>query len=201
MDRKRIAIIVPLFVLLGLGGAYVYYQVKTTPTTFSPEQEASFTPSESLNEYTDGSGFSFNYPDNVEVRRNENSDEAVYAYLTLVFPQVDGGVTLTVADTKLLSIDEWVKQNAKGESKTQDIKLSDISGREIITDEGLLTGVLDQGILFTIEVDFGDKKDFWQSVYETFTKTFAFSAPEKESDVSGLGAESDVVFEDEEVIE
>lgn len=197
-------IIIPLFILLGLGGAYLYYQTKTEPNAPSSEQEKLSVPSENLNEYTDGSGFSFSYPDNVEVRSNENSDETVYADLTLVSAQVDGSVTLQVSDTKIRSIDDWIKQSAKKESKTREIKLAGISGQEVNTEEGLVMGVSDQGILFTIEVDFKSQQDFWRSVYDTFLSTFAFSPPQDSQAGSTGGAATgadDIIFESEEIIE
>ena len=199
MDKRIIAIIAPLFILLGLGGTYVYYQTKIA-SRLPSAKEILKVPSKSLNEYTDGSGFSFSYPDNVMVQKKEAA-ASVYADLQLVSSNIPGSITFKVADPKLATSSAWVRKNDKLESSKKEITVAGIAGYELKAEKGLLTGFIDQGILFTIEVDFQNEKDFWQDIYGTFVETFAFTQAEKESDGSGLGLEGDVTFEDEEIVE
>ena len=150
-------------------------------------------PSETFLEYNDLSGFSFSYPDNLSIAKNEASADK-YADLTLSSKDVSGSLTLRIADSEFTSLEQWSKLNT-GASK--DVKLGNLKALEIQTSDRLLLGSLDQGILFTIEMPLLEK-DFWTKVYDKILANFSFTVPEAAQDST---SSDDISFEGEEVVE
>lgn len=147
-------------------------------------------PSETLKEYSDPSGFSFSYPDNLSLTKNQTDDETIYADLQLSVDGVNGSLNLKIADSKFKSIDEWLALN-QGES--EQVKLGNLAAFEVKTNDRLLLGALDQGVLFTIEMPRIDE-DFWMPVYKIVLESFSFTLPQVES------SSDEVIFEGEEVV-
>jgi len=166
----------------------------TNPLSNQETKSESIRPSEALIEYSDPTGFSFSYPDNLSLEKNEVEDLAVYADLELFAKGVNGSLSLKITDSKLKSIEEWAKLNS-GTSK--EAKLGDLSAIEVKTADRLLLGALDQGILFTLEMPLLEE-EFWTIVYEKVKESFSFASPSQE----GVSASpEDVTFEGEEVVE
>lgn len=151
-------------------------------------------PSETLKDYTDPSGFTLSYPDNLSLVKIDIADESTYADIQLTSKEVSGSLNLKISDSKFSTIDDWLKLN-KGTSK--EVKLGNLKGTEITTGDRLLLGSLDKGIFFTIEMPLLEK-DFWMKVYNKVLASFSFNSPEN---VSANTSNSDVAFEGEEVIE
>ena len=155
-------------------------------------------PSETFIEYSDPSGFTFSYPDNLSIEKKEvdpdliGVDKSTYADLQLFSSEVSGSLSLNIADSKFKTIDEWAKLNT-GTSK--DTQLGNLKALEIKTSDRLLLGALDQGILFIIEVPLIEE-DFWMGVYNKILTDFSFVAPEAASTST-----EEVIFEGEEVVE
>lgn len=162
-----------------------------------PKKETA--PSETFIEYTDPSGFSFSYPDNLSIEKSDIEDPNVYADLQIFSKDVNGSIKIKIEDTKLKSLDEWIKLSILGKTVPIDKKLGNLEGKEIKTSDRLMLGALDQKILFTIEVPLVEEK-FWMKVYEKILSEFTFVSPEAQSS-SGSISESDVTFEGEEVVE
>lgn len=162
------------------------------------QQEAEITPSKTLKTYTDPSGFSFNYPDNLSLLNNELKDENSYAELQLTANGVSGSLVLKIADSKLASLDEWVKDKNSTAEAPKEVKLGNLKALQIKSNDKLVLGALDQGILFTIEIP---QKNFWVEVLNTVAADFSFAQPSAgEASVSDSGS-SDVSFDGEEVVE
>lgn len=207
MSRKQLLIGTSLLFIIvgGMLGGYLYQSnfLSKSSDSVVPEDNEESSPSTTLNKYRDSAGFFFEYPENVKIEKKESKDTTTYASLSLSSSQVSGSISFDVSDTKFRSIDEWVKASGK-ESKAKGVKLGELSGKEIDTEEKIMTAALDKGILFSIEVTSENDKDFWQNVYTTFLSTFAFSTPEAPQTGSTNGSvtgETDIIFEGEEVIE
>lgn len=196
MVKKKIVLVgLALFLAAAiLGGIFIFLKFKKTPGVSEKKETVAseVLPAEKLNEYVDGSGFVFRYPENVTVQSQKEPATSVYSDLTLSSEKVSGSISLKVSETKIASL---IKTN----EPEKEIKLGGLAGREIKTEKGLSAAVLDQGVLFNIEVDFGDNKNFWEKVYETFLSNFSFSQTSVTEETTVSGGE--VIFEGEEIID
>ena len=158
-------------------------------------------PSETSIDYTDPSGFSFSYPDNLSIAKNE-VDNNSYADLILSSKEVNGSLNLKISDSKFKSLEEWVKLNEKATVGTpRDVTLGKLKAVEIVTTDRLLLGSLDQGIFFDIEIPLVEK-EFWMKVKDKITTNFSFvSSTTATSGSTAVSSESDVSFEGEEVVQ
>lgn len=191
--NKKIAAALSLVLIVAVA---LFFSNRPKDQLSSPfiNQPKEIIPSETLIEYTDPAGFSFSYPDNLSLEKNEEADEGTYADIQLSSKQVSGSLNLKISDSKFASIDEWVKLN---QGTKREVKLGNLNATEIKTNDRLLLGALDQGVLFTIELPLLEE-DFWMQVYNKILAGFSF-APPSEENVS-LSSD-DVIFEGEEVVE
>lgn len=157
-------------------------------------------PSETFKEYVDPSGFSFNYPDNLSITNKEITDNSTYADLQLSSKDVNGSLSLKIADSKFKTLNEWLKSQQIPDSQTpKDIKLGNLPALEIQQPDRLLLGALDKSVLFTIEIP-AVEKDFWMKVYNKLLADFSFTTPDT-TNTSADTSSPDVSFEGEEVVE
>lgn len=171
-----------------------------TPITnkLSETKEAKkIVPSETFLEYQDLSGFTFSYPDNLSIVKNEIEDESVYADIELTSKDVNGSLSLKISDSKFKTLDEWLDLN-KGDAIPAEINLGSLKGKEIKLKDRVLLGALDQGVFFNIEVP-KVEEEFWMKVYEKLLSGFSFAIPENAS--AQTTASEEVIFEGEEVVE
>lgn len=196
MTKKSILILglVILFVVI----TFLVLNPIRNPLSKSPSGQQStakeITPSETLKEYTDPSGFTLSYPDNLSLTKNDITDESTYADIQLTSKEVSGSLNLKISDSKFATLDEWLKLN-KGTPKK--VQLGSLTGMEIVTQDRLLLGALDKEVFFSIEMPLIEK-DFWMKVYNKVLTSFAFASPQSAStDTSS----NDVIFEGEEVVE
>lgn len=207
MNKKTILL---LCIALGLILAIILilFRGSTKNSLLSPvahKQEAvQIKPSETLIEYNDPSGFSFSYPDNLSLVKNEVVDTDTYADIQLTDKAVNGSLSLKISDSKFTSLDEWVKLNKNASKDSpKEIKLGNLKALEIKTNDRLYLGALDLGVLFTIEMPLIEN-DFWMKVYNKVLSDFSFAPQSNESVTTqgGTNASSDdIAFEGEEVIE
>lgn len=204
---KRVVIsglIVLGIVALSLGGLFLLQQ-KTSPQT---QETVSTTlakkiPSSSQKEYIDPSGFRFSHSEDVTVEEKKSTDSSVYSEVLLTSPRVAGTISLLVADSKVSSIDEWVKEKTLLPEKVDRVKLGSLDASQVPKLDGVITGALDQGVLFSLDVSWKDDKAFWENVYHTLLSSFSFSQPQSSgsSSTSSSQSSNDVIFEGEEVVE
>ena len=198
MKKKPILILTLIgVVVLGVVILNPYKQKSPQSLNTNQQEKAQITPSKTLKTYTDPSGFSFNYPDNLSLLNNELKDESSYAELQLTANEIPGSLVLKVADSKLATIDEWVKmKNSAPTEAPKEVKLGNLKALQVKSNDKLLLGALDQGILFTIEVPQG--KDFWTEVLNIVIADFSF-APPTQGDTSS--SSDDVSYDGEEVVQ
>ncbi len=157
-------------------------------------------PSDTLIEYVDPSGFSFSYPDNLSITKNDIVDDSTYSSLTLNANGVNGSLSLEISDSKFKTIEEWLKLNeAAAVAAPKEVKLGSLKALEVKTKDRLLVGALDQGILFLIEMPLIDEL-FWMEVYNKILSEFTFNTPTSTTTGADNSAD-DVSFEGEEVVE
>lgn len=162
------------------------------------------TPSEDLKEYVDDSGFSFNYPNDIKIGKNEISDNITYANLELTSSQAKGSITIKIADTKLKSVDDWFLENKISTLSAikKDIKIGDILGQEVTVANKLMAIAINQEILFTIEV-YRQNQKYWQTVYDTILSSFNFVPQQSKIETETVPREdstgSEVILEEETI--
>ncbi len=210
MDKKTLLLLGALGLVLVVIGFLVLNPAKQKSSSLQLQDQkqitTQITPSNTFITYTDPTGFAFSYPDNLSLQNNELKDNDTYAELKLIAKGVNGSMNLKISDSKLSSLDEWLKTNKVTTSSQtpKEMKLGNLKAIEIKTTDHLLLGALDQGVLFTIEIPLGQDKDFWTNVYSKVLTDFSFAPPAKENaDPQGevISSSKDVSFEGEEAIE
>lgn len=138
--------------------------------------------------WKDDAGFIFLYPNNVTVKQGESPSR--YTDLTV------GEVKIYAEDTKYKKIDDWAK-GLKGET-IKDVLVGGKNGKEVGFNGGrLVTGVIDENILFVIETERSDKND---GLVDQVIGSFEFYYPT--ATVKAQNVEDDsAVTEEEEVVE
>lgn len=206
MDKKKIILlgIVVLLIILVILAVRALFFKKQENSPQSPLSIKSITkqkvePSTTYIEYTDPTGFKFNYPDNLSLSKQEIEDSSIYASLVLNANGVNGSLNLEIADSKYKSLDEWIK--AKAISQTpKEVKLGNLKALEVKTSDRLLLAALDQGVLFTIEIP-RVEEDFWMKVYDKFLEDFSFASSSDATPGTNNASSGEISFEGEEVVE
>lgn len=199
------AVGIVLVVLAILGAFFLNNRKKATPQRTEQTVDAAL-PSTTLAEFTDSSGISFRYPDDLSVSASKNLDDATYAQIQITSIDYPGSIIVRAADETASSFDIWIKGNAKLASakSSQDAKLADLIAKKFVTTDSTLTAVLDQGVLFTVEVFPQKNQAYWNSAYDTLISSFTIVVPQAApttSSTNDTASTDDVVFEGEEVIE
>lgn len=156
-------------------------------------------PSETLTEYSDPSGFNFSYPDNLSIVKNETEDPKTFADISLASKDISGSLNLKIIETKLTSLEAWLKSNNISSSSATPKDLGILKAMEVKTGDRVMLVSLDQGVLFTIEMP-RIEEDFWNKIYNKVLTNFSFALPEAVNGQSN-SVTNDVSFESEEVVE
>lgn len=195
LDKKIIFLAVGVIILMVVMLKIAIFSSpanKTSNPLVTDSTPVQTTPSQTFKPYSDPSGFSFNYPDNLSLTKNDLTD-ATYADLQLSSKGVEGSLNLKVTDSKFLSTEEWVKSIKDIDGTPKEVKLGNLKALEVKTPSGIKLASVDQGVIFTIEVS---QNDFWTKVYSKLLSDFSFTQPAQDTNTS-----SDVSFEGEEVVE
>lgn len=160
-------------------------------------------PSSVSKEYSDPSGFTFSFPDNINIQRKEN--DSLYSDLILSTNEVNGNITFTVSDSNYNSLEDWKDDNLENLTGLliNQSELGNLSGISFNKKDKITLVAIDQGIEFKMVVDYKDHKKFWENVYKLIRNNFAFTSPAT-SQTTNTGSEApseEVSFEGEEVIE
>lgn len=169
---------------------------KTSDPLVTGSAPVQINPSETFKVYSDPSGFTFDYPDNLSLTKNDLTD-ATFADLQLSAKGVEGSLILKVTDSKFLSAESWAKSIKDIEGQPKEVKLGNLRALEVKTASGIKLASIDQGVIFSIDVS---QNDFWMKVYNKVLADFSF-APPAQDNTSLSGTSDDVSFEGEEVVE
>ncbi len=204
MSKKTLLLLTVAFLLIVGVGIFVFRtQPKSSlsnPIVNQPDVIKT-QPSETVKIYSDASGFSFSYPDNLSLVKNETTDPSSYADLKLTASGVEGSLNIKITDSKFSTLDDWIKSNYPAALPgAKEVKLGDLKAKEIKVNDKLLVAALDKGVLFTLEIPL--QQDFWIKVEEKVLAEFSF-APVSDTTSSGNSDSSPdaVSFEGEEVVQ
>lgn len=203
MGKKSILILIIIIILAATGFLLLNPNGGKKPLPVSPitkqNENIKIQPSVTLKEYTDPSGFSLNYPDNLSLVKNDSADTNTYADIELSSKEISGSLNFKISDSKFTTLDEWLKLNKDAaKNPPKEVKLGNLKGMEVETADRLLLGALDKGIFFNIEMPLIEK-DFWTKVYTKVLESFTFASTENAGSTNQ--AADDISFEGEEVVE
>lgn len=168
-----------------------------SPLTGLSKEEKKVIPSETLKAYEDPAGFTFSYPDNLSIVKNDPENDSTYADIQLVSKGVNGNLSIKISDSKFKNLDEWLNLN-KGATVPKEVSLGSLKGMEVKLGDRVLLGSLDKGVFFDIEIPLIEE-DFWTKVYKQVLANFSFVQPDNAQSVDA--PQNDVSFEGEEVVE
>lgn len=203
--KKLFTLLTVILASIIIGITIFFAWQKKPPISLSNLPPQEIKPSETYIDYTDPSGFSFSYPDNLSIsniKAESEADSNAYADLQLFSKDKNGSLIIRIKDSELTTLDDWLKANNIPQTTTPvEKKLGGLKALEVKTGDRLMLAALDQGVLFTLESPLIEQ-DFWMKVYEKVLADFTFAAPVADSSqgVSDSSAD-DVAFEGEEVVE
>lgn len=209
MNRKYLLIAVSLAAIFVLIGGAVLLKSKKGPSLISPvgleEQQAEEIETELIT-WEDPAGFSFTYPENIEIDTHEE-DEENYAHLELSFSSHPGGIIIWVKDMSYTDIKDWANQEATKGGQIFDTELGGEPAKKIAYSEPvkLVTATIDVDTLVLVEMT-PDGEDYWQKVHDEILSSFTFIPLEGEKATApgpweGEGGAGGIIEEAEEVIE
>jgi hypothetical protein len=152
-----------------------------------------------LKEYTDPSGFKFNYPDDLKVVANDvSTNNTLYADIVITAAGRKGQLTIKAEDATKTFFDEFLKDKI-----TIETKLADVDAFQYQEKNKLITTAYDQSVQFTFTADFSEEKSFWFGVNKQILNSFDFIQPEQPTtnNQSPATSEDEIIFEGEETIE
>lgn len=210
MEKNRLFIAGILVVLVLAGGIIVFKIKKSRAPLVGPVVQETESPK--LTTWEDPAGFSFSYPEEVEIDSHEEDTEN-YAHLELTSPGRFGNVQVWVKETDYSEIEDWVDEEvglpagkAGEEEQIFDTELGGEPAKKIAYSdpEKLVTAAIDVDALVLIEMT-PDEEGYWQDVYNQILDSFAFIPLEGEEaaapETTSGGGDEGVVWETEEVIE
>jgi hypothetical protein len=183
-------IIIAVVVLAVVGGGSVYFfQKKSLVITPGESVVPTPTPAVELTTWDDPAGFSFQYPKDLTVDKNEEDDEN-YAHVELTSKDHPGSVIVWVSDIPKKWPPEGgtVIDTTLGGQPAKKILISTPSAK-------LIVGTVSEGLLFYVDGTLTDKA-YWQTVEDGIVKTFAFTP---ETSAASGQASGDAVDEEEVV--
>ncbi len=199
VNKKLVGLVV---VLLVLAGVIVFVSFKkagplVSPVSTQEEEEVK------LLAWEDQAGFSFLYPDNIEIDPHPE-DKVNYAHLELTSPDYSGRIFIFVKETTFREIDDWVEKEASVGAQVLDTSLGGEPAKKVAyTDpEKMVVSAIDVDALVLLELE-PDSEGFWQGVFDQVLSSWAFIPIEGE-EVAPVGGETSsegIIWEAEEVIE
>lgn len=207
---KKILIILAGIVILGVIGGLLWFRSRQTEDkVVSPMEETSeITPTPAKTQlliWNDQAGFTFQYQPGININKHDE-DQENYAHLDLFMDSKEGSVKILASDTEYKTIEEWATKDKKNSQTGAQRTETTLSGKPAMKvtfadTQGTMVGVIDEGILFTIEL-VPDQEGFWQKVFDqtisSFTLVYPTAAPSSQGTGSGDGSD---VIEEEEIVE
>lgn len=154
--------------------------------------------------WKDQAGFSFSYPKGI-VSDIHDEDIVNYAHIEFTHPDHPGTILIWAKDTKVADAAAWVKnEKSFAEGVVIDTTFGSLPGKKILINspkKKIISGTVDDAIVFSVEGDFGDN-DYWVQTFDTITSTFAFtsSASTNAPDATSQGND-EMMMDEEEVLE
>lgn len=168
------------------------------PTT-SPSE-----PEEKNLTYNDEAGFSFEYPEGLEIK--DESGQNDYSVLKITAADKTGEMVIRVVDTKYKTIDDWLKKapEATGAGDARNIELAGMTGQQIQIENPrrLVTIAIDKGVMYYLESPLNEESVYWNKTHNTIVSSFVLGEAKTEAgSQTTSGGGEDVIYEEEEVVE
>lgn len=205
MNKRILLIVLPVF-LFGIGIAVYYFlsSSKTKPTSpLSQKQTVNklVLPSKETKTYTDDSGFTFSYPNDLVISKTKTTDDATYAALSITSAKTKGMLSFKAISTDAKTADDWTLKNSSGSASVSDAKLGDFQSKMLQANDKTTLVAIDQGVLFLIELSPKTEKEYWKQVLKTITESFSITQPTTSLGNSSPSSDSDIDYEGEEAVE
>lgn len=203
LNKKVLGIGLIIGLLALLGGIFFVRAKKFGPLVSPVGQEEE--ESVSLLTWEDQAGFSFLYPDKLEIDPHED-DEENYAHLELISSDHPGRIFIFVKETTHQEIDDWAAKEISPGAQVLDTQLGGEPAKKVAYSdpEKLVVVAIDVDALVLLELE-PDEEGFWQEIFDQILTSFAFIPIEGE-ETAPAGGESapagdGIIWEAEEVIE
>jgi hypothetical protein len=202
--NKKLTGIGLIIVALVVGGAILIWHFQKIGPLVTPIGEQT-EEAEAL-AWEDQAGFSFLYPEEIEIDPHEEDTEN-YAHLELTSVEHPGRILIWVKETGYQDVDSWVDEEASSGGQILDTQLGEESAKKIAYSdpEKLVVAAIDVDALVLLEME-PKEEEFWPEIFNQILESFAFIPIEGEevaepADDGGVPAGSGVIWEAEEVIE
>ncbi|MCX6794354.1 MAG: PsbP-related protein [Candidatus Gottesmanbacteria bacterium] len=195
---KKLWIVTGVIVLVGALGVGIFLYSSKIPSVVTPHVETSVTPTPiiALATWDDPAGFSFQYPKDLTVDKNEEDNEN-YAHVELTSRDHPGSIIVWASDLTVKDLNAWVKKFYPS-STSIDSTLGGEPAKKILISTPsakLVVGTISEGLLFYVDGTLTDKV-YWQTVEDGIVKTFAFTP-----DTSSAGSGQAESVDEEEVVQ
>ncbi len=203
-------LIVLTIVTLSIAGFFAYKANNNAAKLQSPLSNPTGIPttakpiiSAKIKEFSDPSGFKFEYPETLTPEIIDKKDPDYYSSIQLKDKSKTGKMTIDLTSTKYSTVEEWAKNNKEIANNSIDTQLADLEAKKISSTGKLVIVAVDVETLITLTADFPkNEADYWNSTVKTVADSFEFVEPESQPAVNQSAPEEDeIVFEGEEVIE
>ena len=194
---KKTFVIIAVLAILAVGGVTGYFVLGSRSKGTTEEGQTSKEEVKADTLFEDSAGFSFKHPKDVKVTDVTPDEDDYYTELNLA--RGSEMIVLTAKDTSAKTVDDWLKTDSiySGANLVGATTLGGISAKQYAKGEKLITAAVDQGVLYLIE---GPKDgSFWEEVQGALVSSFTFAGGASAS--SGSGGASDIIYEEEKVIE
>lgn len=207
MSKTIIFVIIGILIVI-VGGFTGYLLIKSDNKGVSPRSQiGTISETEDLIDktkvYSDESGFSFEYPEELRAIDVTPDDEIYYSKVEVSSAKYNDKVVVSVKDTDNATVDEWLADDPQ-------MRLAEVSGatslgghsaRQLSLNNGgkklLMTVMVDGNILYLFE---GPKDDgFWEEVQNLISSTFVVG--ERQDPVSSGTSPESIIYEEEEIVE
>jgi hypothetical protein len=204
---KKPIIIASAIVVVGLivTSVFVFKDriFKKVPTNTPPVAQET---KKEVDLWEDQAGFSFQYEKGIVIDKHDE-DTVNYAHLELTSSAHQGRLIVWAKDTMYTDVDTWVKKDvALKDAPIIDTTLGGKPAKKIVLTnpaKKLITGAIDEQILFTVEAEPMEGDMFWQETYDTIVQSFVFTPVEGQGAASSESFVEDTgpVIDEEEVLE
>jgi hypothetical protein len=202
--NKKLTGVGLIIIVLVVGGAILIWRFQKIGPLVTPIGEQT-EEAEAL-AWEDQAGFSFLYPEEIEIDPHEEDAES-YAHLELTSADHPGRILIWVKETDYQDIGSWADEEASPGGQILDTQLGEESAKKIAYSdpEKLVVAAIDVDALVLLEMEPGEE-GYWQEIFDQILESFAFIPIEGEevaepAEDGGASAGSGVIWEVEEVIE
>jgi hypothetical protein len=155
--------------------------------------------------WDDPAGFSFQYPKEITINKHDEDTEN-YAHLELTASAHTGRLIIWAKDTTYGDIATWIKKDATlKDAAVIDTTIGGKPAKKIILTtpaKKLITGTIDDQILFTVEAEPAEGDLYWQKIYDSIVQSFTFTPSSGNDSTAGSSVEdTGPVVDEEEVLE